>query len=429
MENPLLLREALRYIPIFRGSIFVIKISGELIERDDLLANTIVDIALLQTLGIKPVLIHGADQQINSLLGAAGRKRKRTKAVEVTEPELMEIIKQACAMTTLKVIAQLSKVGQTVAPMKAFSGNLVRAKRKGVLEGVDYQLSGEVDSVDVDTLKKVLEGNLVPVISPLAISSQGEILYLVADEIAAEIAIRLAARKLIFMINVDGIFVKGELLRQQTLKEAIELVQETSFVSGDILSKFQEGIRVCRAGVPRIHFINGKRDGSLLLEIFSRDGSGTMIYRDTYANIRPARPSDIQRIMQMAEMPIREKRLIRRTVEELQEALPQFIVYEKDDQVIACCRLMIWPEEQCGEIAHLVVDENYRHQGIAVQLIEYLEDRARKQRLQIVFALTTRAESWFLNRKFSEGNPDILPQDRKRLYDRTRRSKVMVKKL
>jgi len=429
MGNSLILREVLRYVPMFRGSIFVIKISGELIEQDDLFANTIVDIALLQALGIKLVLVHGASQQINSLLEATGHKTKKTQAVEVTDPELMEVVKRACAMTTLKVVAQLSKVSQTISSIKTFNGNVVRSKRKGILGGVDHQLTGEVDFIDVDTLTKVLESNLMPVISPLAINSQGETLYLVADEIAAGIAIKLAAKKLIFMTEVDGIFVQGSMLRQQTLEEATKLVQETSFVSGDILFKLQKSIEVCQAGVSRVHFINGKRDGSLLLEIFSRDGSGTMIYGDTYTNIRSALPSDIQRIMEMAEMSVREERLVGRTAKDIQKILDQFIVYEKDDQVIGCCHLRTWPEEQCAEIAHLVVDENYRHQGIATQLIEYLEDKTKKQGLKMIFALTTRAESWFVNRQFREGSPDVLPADRKKVYDYTRNSKVMVKNL
>ncbi|NUM25767.1 MAG: amino-acid N-acetyltransferase [Candidatus Buchananbacteria bacterium] len=429
MENPLVLREVLRYIPMYRGTVFVVKVSGRLIADTQAFANIIVDAALLAALGIRPVLVYGANSQIESAVAATGGKIKLHQGYMVIEPAHASAVRQACALTTLEVTESLTRVSQSRAPLRVLSGNFITARRKGVIDGFDFQLIGELETLDVAGLTDLIQSGVMPIISSLATSKSGEMLYVFPDELAAEVAIRLGAKKLVYLMEGNGIFARQELIRQLTPHEAGELVN-TGLVRGTTLIKLKQAIRACEQGVPRVHLINGHRDGSLLVEMFSRDGSGTMVYNDVYADIRQATLSDIQRIMEMAAEPVSQGRLIHRTVEQVQAVIEQFYVYEKDGQVIGCCQLVPWPEHRSAEIAHLVVDPQYRHHHIAILLVEYLEREAVKSgRIGMVFALTTRSESWFINRGYQLGNPDLLPPAKRQTYDKTRNSKVLVKHL
>jgi len=429
MQNPLAIRDLLRYIPLFRGATFVIKLNGELITQTDQLANVIVDVALLQQLGIRPIMVHGAGHQMANLFELSKLRSENGPGGWIITGEQMELIKQTCSLATLELTRLFSNIAQTVAPIRLFTGNTVRAKRRGVISGIDHCLSGEVDQVDTATISAVQSEGLLPIISPLASDKNGSLLFLGADELATQVAISLKAQKLIFLVNADGVFVQRKLISQLTVEEAKELSKEGGFVSGSMLRKLRQGTDACQKGVDRVHFINGKRDGVLLQELFSRDGIGTMIHRDVYANIRPAEPKDVQPIMELTDQEASEGRLVHHGIEEVQRELGSYFVYEKDSQVIGCCRLVCWPESQMAEIRHLVVDDSYRRQGVAANLVERLEQEARQRGMRQIFALTTRAESWFVNRNFEVGSPDLLPPERRGAYDHTRNSKVMVKSL
>lgn len=426
MKYPLALREALHYIPLFRDKIFVIKMSGELIKSDEF-GKIIMDIALLQTLGIHPVIIHGIDAAAKDLLpNVDGIGHEKS---DVINDDRLNKLKPVCTMITIDILSRLSEVSQTIVPIRACTGTFIRAKRKGVINGINQQLLGEVDTIDVEIIGKLLKEGAIPVISPLATTAQGELLYLPADELAAEVAIWISAAKLLFMTGIDGIFIEKEMLSQLPLEQAIKLAAEEKFVSGEVLFKLKQAIKACQRGIPRVHFLNGWRDGSLLQEIFSRDGNGTMLYNDIYLNIRPAELDDVARIIEMAEVPIQEEKIIHRTADEIRGQINEYLVYEKDGQAIGCCRLHYWQTEKALEFSHLVIDQEYRHRGIAAQLLEYCEKEGRKKGMERIFALTTRAESWFVNRGFQLQAISTLPDAKRKTYDRSRHSKIMGKSL
>lgn len=426
MENPLVLRAALQYISMFQGSTFVIKINGDLVKNDFL--GIAQDIALLHALGIKVVVVFGCQQQIEAAIQVNYGKKKTVEksGYWVTDPEMLEVIKGICTTIQLEIVATLTSIAPTA---DIFTGNVIRAKRRGVVDGTDFQLTGEVDTIKSKTLQTALDNDMITVISPLATNKQGEILHLMSDEVATSLTIGLRAKKLIFMTSVDGIYVHSELIRQIEVDKMAELVNNTRFVSGNILFKAQMAIRACQQGIPRTHIINGKRDGALLLETFSRDGIGTLIYSDTYAEIRPALPDDIPSLVAMAKPYVAEGTVINKTVAELTEVLDEIMVFEKDHGIVGCCRLTTFEKNSSCEISYLVVDQSCRHQNIATKLLEFAENKGRDRGLSHIFALTTRAESWFVNRQFRKVDKDMLPASRRETYDENRRSKVMLKQL
>lgn len=423
MENPLLLREALQYIPKFRGSACVIHVSGDLVARRDAITGIATDVALLHALGIKPIIVHDADAQIDQVLGKAGRSNPQGDIVRHDDGDL---VKQAAAATNLEVVSRLSNIAHTIEPLNVFTGNVVRAKKRGTIRGVDHEMAGEVDAVDTATILRVQEIGLIPVISPIALDALGNVLHLNAREAATAIAIALRAGKLIFMAKEDDVVRAGDVARQFAVEDATNALKDGSVPSSPV---FKLGVHACLKGVARAHIIDGSTDGSLLLEIFSRDGIGTMIYHDVYANVRAARIDDVHRIIELGELPTQEQRIVNRTIQEIEDHIGNYVVYEMDDQVVGCCRFTMWPEDRCGEISHLVVDDEYRRRGVAIDLLGYIETHARKQGLTSIIALTTRAETWFYNRGFEESNAQALPESRRLALDPARNSKILLKAL
>lgn len=426
MKDPLGLRTILHYLPLYKGRIFVIKISGTLVQSPAEFAKIAIDIALMQTLGVSIIVVHGINDDTKKLLASSSGIAKRP--TDAITDELMEKLKPICTSITAEILSKFSQVDHAVSDIRACVGTFVKAKRKGVIDGIDQKRLGEVDSIDIDGVKRLITSGFIPTFSPLATTRQGELLYIPADELAAEIAIQMSAVKLIYLTGVKGIYANGNLISQLSVPEAQEFAQG-SLISGDVLFKLEKGINACQKGVSRIHFLDGWQDGALLLEILSRDGCGSMLYGDTYINIRSAELDDVDRIMVITDIPAQEQALICRTVEEIRQHIGEYFVYEKDGFVIGCCRVHAWPNEQIGEFSHLVVAAEYRHQGIAMKLLELSEEHFRQQGLARIFALTTRTESWFVNRGFREQDIKYLPEEKRQAYNAQRKSKVMGKSL
>lgn len=427
MESPLSLRAAIGIIPMYKGSTFVIKINGDLIENN--FSSIAEDIALLHAVGIKIVILFGCQQQIQKAIRTTKNKNHSLKedGYMVTSPEILKSIKGICTAVQLEIVAGLTKVAPKT---NCFTGNIVRAKKRGVVSGVDFQLTGEVDIVNSQLLQQMLDQDMITVISPLATDQQGEILHLMSDEVAAQVAISIGARKLIFMTNVDGIYVHSELIRHIKAEDVKELLADDErLISGNILFKVNTAIRACNQGIPRVHIINGKQDGALLSEIFSRDGIGTLIYSDAYAQIRSATTDDIPTLVNMAKPYTEEGTVIKKTIAELAEVIDEILIFEKDQIILGCCILTVFKDDNCSEISYLAVDQSCHHQGIATKLLKFAEEKSLDLGLRYIFALTTKAESWFVNLQFREGSTDILPNSRREAYDKTRRSKVMAKEL
>jgi amino-acid N-acetyltransferase len=196
-------------------------------------------------------------------------------------------------------------------------------------------------------------------------------------------------------------------------------------------SKAIHGCTACRAGVPRVHIINGRIDESLLTELFSNEGIGTLIYANEYQQIRRAFKKDIRHILQLTKTSVRNEELVRRTRPALEKQIGDYYILEIDKHPVGCVALHTYSEYRKGEIACLYVRPSHENQGIGRKLIQFAEDRARELGLAELITLSTQAFTYFQSKAgFTEGTPDDLPPSRRDKYDASgRHSKVLVKRL
>lgn len=417
-----IIRECLNYFPDHQGAILIIKLEGELIENG-YMANLVPDIILLGQQGIKQVLIHGINAQLRKLVQAETQLPDVFKVVRTTDPKKMEIAKEACMRVNWEISTALSSGAHTGTEIKTITGHLIKVRKIESESGGDFQLT-----VDVKTLQTMLDANLVPIISPLGVDEMGNILILNADFLAAKVAAALGADKLIFLTSSDGIFDQNnELVREKTPSEMRKMLDQ-ELITGDMASKVKVGLDACENGVPRIHFVNGKRDGSILLELFTIDGSGSMIYADSYKYTREAELRDIQSIFKITRQFATEYQIIQRKIDEIKGFIDNSIVYEKDGLLIGFCALTPYPEG-VAEIVSLAVAADYQQNDIGVVLIQKMEDKAKEQGIKKLFALPIQNEQWYVQRGFLEVDVNSLPEELRTTYNLRRISKAFQKNL
>lgn len=426
-------RSAAPYINAFRGRTFVIEFGGEVVADATACAALIHDIALLHSLGVRLVLVHGARPQIEQRLQNAGAVLQYVAGLRVTDDTALACVKEACALVRLDIEARFSQ-GLANSPMagariKVISGNFVMARPLGVRDGVDYQHTGAVRRVDIDALRLALDHQMIVLLSPLGYSPTGEIFNLTAVEIAAAAAAALSADKLIYLIEGAGLRDRRRrLLRELALADAA--THATKLKPDDPLAApLRAAVDACQRGVRRAHLINRHVDGALLLELFTRDGVGTLIAGDLYEGTRDATVDDIGGLLELITPLEQEGVLVRRSRERLEMEIDHFVVVERDGTIIACAALHPYPDEGVGELACLVVHPDYRAGGRGEALLADIERRARARGLRQLFVLTTQTAHWFIERGFAAAGISALPITRQRLYNYRRHSKVFIKPL
>jgi amino-acid N-acetyltransferase len=310
--------------------------------------------------------------------------------------------------------------------------NVITAYPLGILQGVDHQLTGKVERVDVDLVQALLSQGVVPVIPPLGIDGEGRTYRLNSDRVAVAVAEQLKAIKLIFVTVQDGLVHRGQLIRQMLPDELQALIRDApeGFAPGQ-LSKAVHAASACQAGVPRVHVINGAHDEGLLGEVFSNHGLGTLIHVNEYEQIRPARKKDVRAIQMLTRQAVEADELVRRTAASIERDLADYYIFEVDRNPVACVALHLYPELNRGELACLYVSTAHENQGIGRKLIQFVEKRARDLGLDDLLVLSTQAFSYFQSKGgFVEGTPDDLPPARRERYEQSgRRSKVLIKRL
>jgi len=423
-EDVRVLREALPYITRFSGEVFVIKFGGETLDGHNFI-QMLPDIALLRSVGIRIILVHGANPQIEAMSKVYGQKSEKRDGIRITDEMTMTIVQQASSSVTQKILATFSAMNKTRYNLKGFVGNVVRAKPMGVVDGVDYQFTGKVDSIDADTLRKVLADDFVPVLPPLGVDSFGTVYNINADTLAVEVAVALQARKIIFLTNVDGVLENGQLIPELTPQQARELLAKKDVVTGGMIPKLEACITSCENGVRRAHLLNYNKEGVILLEVLSQHGLGTMINANPYKNIRKAILADVENILDLTKPLMEAGILLKRTWEEYEAGIHEFAVFEKDMLVFGCGALRVFRDRQSAEIYCVAMDEKVRDRGYATEIIEYLENQAREKGVNHLFALTQGTHEWFLQRGFACVSEKELPPDRP--YDPARKSKILKK--
>jgi len=425
-------RDSSPYIHAFRGRTFVIVFGGEIIAEQQF-TSLAHDIALLNSLGIRLILVHGTRPQIEEQLINNKAALQFLNGQRITDETALKCVKQAAGTVRLEIEATLS-MGLASSPMagariRVTSGNFVTAKPTGIRNGVDYQHSGEVRRIDHEAINNHLDQGSIVLLSPVGYSPTGEAFNLTAIEIATETAIALRADKLICLTERPGpADQSGTLLRQLTLNEASELLA-TQHLSTDFTGVMHQLTRACQQGVRRAHLIDRHINGALLLELFNRDGIGTMITTDIYEGTRQATIDDIGGILELITPLEQDGILVRRSREYLEMEIDQYTVVERDGKIIACAALHPYPGDHVGELACLVVHPDYWRAGYGESLLKYIENRAREQHVKQLFVLTTHAAHWFQERSFNIAELRQLPVERQTIYNYQRNSKVFVKTL
>jgi len=332
-------------------------------------------------------------------------------------------------------IAALLSLGIANSPMagariRVVGGNFITAKPIGIVDGIDMGLTGEVRRVDIEGVRLRLDDGDLVLVSPLGYSPTGEIFNLTLEEVATQVAVRLSAHKLIFLMETEGVRNgRRQLLTELSTREAEALLAHHAKLPPDVLLYLPCALRACDNGVKRAHLISRHRDGALLLELFTRDGVGTMVAAAPLAHLRSATIDDVGGILSIIEPLEADGVLVRRSRERLEMEIERFVVAEHDGAIVGCAALYAFPEERIGELAALAVDPDFRRGGYGEALLHEIEQRAKKLKLTRLFVLTTRTSGWFLERGFVESDPNRLPRQKRDLYNWQRRSLVYEKAL
>jgi len=426
-------RAAAPYIHAFGGRTFVIAFGGEVVADGSFVALT-HDLNLLASLGVRLVLVHGARPQIEAQLKAAGRKPQYVHGIRVTDEEALAAVKQASGQLRVEIEALLS-MGLPNSPManadiRVASGNFVTARPRGVVDGVDMCYTGEVRKVDADAINTRLDDGELVLLSPLGYSPTGEIFNVTLEDVAAQTAIAVGAEKLVFLMNEPGLKAKGgRLLRELTVSDAEKLLRKEQLLSDDARLYLPHVIKACKGGAARVHLISRHADGALLLELFTREGIGSMVTRDPLEQMRDATIEDVGGVLQLIEPLEAEGTLVKRSRELLEIEISRFCVLEHDKVIVGCAALYPFPNEKSAELACVAVHPDYRDFGAGEELLKWVEDKAKKQRVKRLFVLTTRAAHWFIEHGFVEADVNSLPKQKQALYNYQRRSKVLIKSI
>lgn len=424
--KPTDLRGILRYIPRFREKVFVVALDGAIVT-DDNFPNLLLDLAVLRSLNIRIVLVHGAAAQIAALGAERGVKPSNLDGTGITDAATLQLALTAANRLTHEILE-----GLATNDLRAVSTNAVIAHPLGIVGGVDHELTGKVERLDVDFLQALLAQGIIPVVPPLGFDGDGRTFRVNSDAIAFALAAQLKATKLLYLTTADGLIRQGKLLRQVPVAGLRQILAHgPGELPTDLLSKARFAVMACEAGVPRVHVLNGMVDEGLLAEVFSNEGIGTLVYANEYQQIRRAMKKDIRHLLLLTRNSVETQELVKRTRSELERRIGDYYLFEIDRNPVACVALHVYPEQQVGELAFLYVSPAHENQGIGRKLVQFVEVKAREQGLRSLVTLSTQAFTWFQSKGgFAEGKPEDLPSGRRDRYDTSgRRSKVLVKPL
>jgi len=420
------LRGILQYVPRFREKIFVVAVDGEIAASENF-SNILLDLAVLRSLSIKVVLVHGAAHQIQQLGSQRGIAISNADGTGVTDDATLKLSIEASTELTHEIME-----GLTTVDLRAVYANTIIAHPAGILGGVDYLNTGRVEKVDTKSLHLFLNEGIIPIIPPIAFDGEGKTFRVNSDSIALEIAEALHAMKIIYLFAHDGLRVDGEVVRQISIAEADDLLRKKKLPpDSNIISKLENGARACRQGVPRVHLLNGNVNEALLTEVFSPDGVGTMIYSSEYQQIRRVFKKDVRAVMALIRQSVASEELVRRTRADILAQLDDYWVLEIDRTLVGCVALHCYPEQRVAELACLYVNKNHEGLGYGRKLMTFAEGLAAERGMEKMVALSTQAFAYFQQKGgFQEVSADALPPERRAKYDVSgRNSKVLMKSI
>ena len=422
--KPTDLRGILQYIPRFREKTFVIAADGAVVTHANF-ANLLLDIAVLRSLNIRVVLVHGAARHIASLAEEQSVSPSNLDGTGITDDTTLKLALTAANGLTHEILE-----GFATNNLRAANANAVVAFPMGILDGVDHLHTGKVSRVDGELLQSLLAQDITPVIPPLGFDGEGNTFRLNSDAVALAISQNLKATKLIFISTENGLSTNGRMIRQMISSKLEALLTENpESIPAAQRSKARHAAEACATGVPRVQLINGLVTEGLLAEVFSNEGIGTLIYASEYRQIRPAQQADVGSILRLSREAMDGQQLLERTEAAIEGELESYYIYEIDGNPVACVSLREFGD--VGELAHLYVNPAHSNMGIGKKLLQFIEDTARDRGMTTLIALSTRAFSFFQSKAgYREGLSTDLPEARAAEYkEQARNSKVLIKAL
>lgn len=430
------------YIHMHRGKTFVVAVAGEAIAAGKL-PNLVQDLALIHSMGVNLVLVHGFRPQVNEQLSAKGHTPNYSHGMRITDEVALDCAQEAAGQLRYEIEAAFSQglpnTPMAGATMRVISGNFLTARPVGIVDGVDFMHSGLVRKVDVQGITQTLAAGSLVLISPFGFSPTGEAFNLTMEEVATSVSTALQADKLIFMTEIAGIRIKpledaGEdnpVDTELPLDTAQALLKQLPPPNNpyDIGFYLQHCVKACKGGVERSHILPFAVDGALLLEIYMHDGIGTMVVDEKLESLRQAGPEDVGGVLQLIEPFERDGTLVKRGRTQIERDIKMYTVIEHDGVIFGCAALYPYPENKTGEMAALTVSPQSQTQGDGEKLLKSIELQAKAMGLQSIFVLTTRTHHWFVKRGFVVADPEWLPPARNKKYNWDRKSIVLVKKL
>ncbi len=425
--KPTDLRGILKYVPRFQGQIFVVAVDGSIVA-DDNFSNLLVDLAVLRSLGIKIVIVHGISHQLKELSVARNIPITNSDGTGITDAATLDLAIRASSRVSHAVVE-----GLTQNALKCATTNAIRALPMGIIKGADQQFTGKVERIDKDFLTELIDRQVVPVVSPVAFGPDGRSLRVNSDLLAAELAESLHATKIIYLSPASGLEIDGEIRRDipvDALRKMLE--NEPARIDESVRSKAAHAIKAIETGTPRVHILDGRVFDGLLNEIFSNEGVGSLVYGNDYAQIRKARKSDVRMIYNLTRAAVRREELLFRSQQALEKNIDQFFVFEIDENIIACATLYFYPDKpQLAEVGSLYVMPFYHNRGIGKKMVDYACMIAKERGVTTVIALSTQSIGFFTGVVgFEEATKDILPDARLKIYeDSGRNAKVLTRQL
>ncbi len=429
-------RGAAPYINAHRGRTFIITFSGEMVE-DPRFPELIQDIALLNSLGIRLVLVHGARPQIEQRLEEFDAKSEVINGLRVTNEDALLCVKESVGTIRIELEGLLS-TGLPNSPMsgadiRVASGNLVTARPLGIRDGVDYQHTGEVRRIDVEAIEKLLDNGFIVLLSPLGTSPTGEVFNLSSEDVATSAAIQLKAEKMLALSKGAALLDQNKKpIHELTPDEAEQALEQSKNIPEQTTRHLLSAIHACRQGVPRAHILDSEAHGALLQELFTRDGVGTMVTAERYDEIRQATIDDIGGIIELIQPLEHEGILVPRSRELIEIQIDHYIVMERDGTIIGVAALFPYENEKVAEVAGVAIHPEYQNQGRGKTLLQYIDRRLSRMKgtpIERLFVLSTRTAHWFQELGYEPAKLSDLPVERQSLYNYKRNSKVFIRTL
>ena len=426
--KPADLRGILNYVPRFLGQTFVISLDGSIVENPNL-PNILLDIAVLRSLQINVVIVHGIGTQLQSLSQSRSIPISNADGSGATDEPTLDLAIRASSRVSHQILEGLTQSG-----LKCAITNSIRAKPIGILKGVDYQRSGTVELIDASFLQHLIDKNIIPIIQPIGYDRNGHTLRINSDALAVDVAAALKATKILYLAETSGLLVDGALKRQLPVEELKSLLEtDTSdSIERSLKQKATHALRGVMSDISRIHILDGRIHDGLISEVFSNEGIGTLIYGNEYARIRKARKDEVAQLYHLIRSSIDKEELASRDMESIENSIDSFYVYEIDGNLIGCVAIIEYPEKpDTIEISSLYVHPLYQRQGIGLKLVNFACHTGFESGAETVLALSTQSFEFFESVcGFEVSNMESLPESRKDSYeDNGRQSKILSKQL